>query len=107
SGARRAVGAGLVLALIAGPVFAWRQRVALPPVAVTALLQPRPGHPAERPLRVLLPDFARLRRTPPWQRLVGRNQDFVLEIEAWLWVPRTATHRLELTADDKATLGID
>jgi hypothetical protein len=100
------LGGALALALLAWPLFAWRREVACPPLALTAFVGSlsQPEAPATR---TVVPDFGRLRRAPPWHRLVGRHQDFVLEIEGWLWAPRTTTYRFELRADDAATLSID
>jgi hypothetical protein len=96
----------LALAVIGVPLFAWRARVARPPVALSARLA-RPGPTEAQPARMFIPDLARLRRRPPWRRLVGRNQDFVLEIRAWVRTPRTASYRFALDADDRATLAVD
>jgi hypothetical protein len=96
----------LLLAGLAWPLVAWRREVARPRVPVMARVT-APGEPDARPASILVPDLARLRRAPPWLRLLGRRHDFVLDLELWVWAPRTTTYRLELAADDAASLEVD
>jgi hypothetical protein len=100
------IGTALALALLAWPLFEWRREAARSPLALTATVTPL-SQPESAPTRLVIPDFGRLRRAPPWHRLLGRHHDFVLTIEGWLWVPRSTTYHFALRADDAAALTID
>jgi hypothetical protein len=104
--ARSLWAAALLLAGAAWPVAAWRQAVARPVVPVVGRVG-YPDQPHARPRAVVFPSLARLRQDPPWHRLVGRREEFVLDLEVWVWAPRAGTYRLELAADDTASLEVD
>jgi hypothetical protein len=104
--ARALVPALLLLAVSAWPLWTWRQAAARPRVPVLARLAVR-GQDDPRPAGILLPDLARLRRGPPWQRLLGRRHDFVLDVDLWVWAPGAGAYRLEVDADDAASLDLD
>jgi hypothetical protein len=101
---RRAVLAAASLALLAGPIDAWRRdaRRSDYPVAgrVYALGSRMPE--ATVGLQTL-----RLPRRGVVRRLLGRGENLVLQVRGVLYVPTAGRHRFEVKADDGCMLYID